>query len=576
MILSGISTSAADTLVVSLQVSNYNGYQVSCFGSKDGWIDLSVSGGQPPYHYEWSNGSNDQDLTELAAGYYKVDVLDNDGQRVTKEVTLDQPLAMKLDVDVYEYSNGYNISCYQCSNGNASVVVLGGAPPFTITWSDGPIGADRYNLAAKDYKITAADANGCAGTSTTIYLRGPDRSDWSMSGNAGTTPGPQYIGTPDNKDVVLKSNGQERLRLLGNGDIRLWGADTTVGPLYRDFDGTLKIGGGPITPHGCFLLNAMPYWQTRGNDFTQLCPDEPLPVLGTLSNDNLPIYTNNVERMRITTAGRVGIGTTNPAQKFDVHHTDVRGGIQLSNDLTGNAHSEIRFSQGSNERWGLGCDLAAVGDQDFFLWDEPSGAIRFYVNEDGKVGMGTTEPKGNLHVRSPGPTKAVVSASTATNAETWVYNSEFGYGLRVDPNGMGRIMYDFNAPLTAISITKEGKVGIGVDPPLSNSLYKLYVDEGIVCRDVKVTTEDPFPDYVFAPEYALMPLDELRKHLREHRHLPGIPSAAQVKENDGVEVGDLQVRMLKVVEDQALYILELQEQVDVLKAQVQKLSDAKR
>jgi hypothetical protein len=53
--------------------------------------------------------------------------------------------------------------------------------------------------------------------------------------------------------------------------------------------------------------------------------------------------------------------------------------------------------------------------------------------------------------------------------------------------------------------------------------------------------------------------------------LPGIPSAADVEYKQGVEVGDLQARMLKVMEEQALYILQLQEQIDTLKAQVNAL-----
>ncbi len=421
-----IQAMAADSLIVTMQVSNYNGFEVSCFGEKDGWIELTVSGGQPPYFYEWSNGSNEQDLAELAAGYYKVDVMDNEGQRVTKEVTLDQPLAMKLDVDVYEYTNGFNISCYGCNNGNASVVVLGGAPPFTVSWSDGPTGTERYNLGPKDYKITAADANGCAGTSTTIYLRGPDRSDWSMSGNPGTTPGPQYIGTPDNKDVVLKSNGQELMRLKGDGDIALWGADTTVGPIYRGPDGVLKVGDGTgisFPVDRCFQLRSMPYWQTRGNDFTHLCPDEPRPQLGTLNNTDLNIITWGEQRMRITRNGAVGIGT-----------------------------------------------------------DPPSGVV---------------------------------------------------------------------------------------------GDYRLFVENGIVCRDVLVKLGD-WPDYVFQPNYALMSMDDLRLFLRTNKHLPGIPSAAELETKKGVEVGDLQARMLKVVEEQALYILELEEKYRDLEQRMQMVESSKR
>jgi hypothetical protein len=115
-------------------------------------------------------------------------------------------------------------------------------------------------------------------------------------------------------------------------------------------------------------------------------------------------------------------------------------------------------------------------------------------------------------------------------------------------------------------ITEAGKVGIGDVAFASysnNALYKLYVEGGVACRDVLVKV-GTFPDYVFAPDYALMPMDELRSYLDTNHHLPGIPSAAQVEQHDGVELGDLQVRMLKVVEEQALYILQLEERLKVM------------
>ena len=409
---------AADSLHVALQVSNYNGFQVSCFGMKDGWIDLNVSGGEAPYTYKWSNGSGEEDQFHLAAGYYKVDVTDQGGQTATLQVTLEQPLPMKLDVDVYEYPNGYHISCYECNNGNAAVVVMGGAAPFTVGWSDGPVGANRYNLGPKDYKITVADANGCEGANTTIYLRGPAPSNWGMGGNAGTVPGTNYLGTMDAKDLVLKANGQERLRLTADGHIKLPVADSAdQGMVYKDGDGTLHTG--TLSKPWCFPDNA---------DFTPwyLCGNVNVPVngfLGTADNKPLPIRTNNVQRMVVLADGRIGMGTSPPA--------------------------------------------GAMGD------------------------------------------------------------------------------------------------------------YRLFVENGIVCRDVLVKLGD-WPDYVFQPNYALMPLDELRKFLRKHNHLPGIPSAAELEAQKGVEVGDLQTRMLKVMEEQALYILQLEEKQAGLEQRIQALEASQR
>jgi hypothetical protein len=501
----GSASFASNPIVVLVQTSNYNGYQVSCFGNKDGWVHLTVTGGVAPYHYKWSNGSGTQNLSNLPAGYYKVDVIDAEEVIETVEVTLDEPLGMKMDVDVYEYPNHYNVSCFQCFNGNASVVATGGASPYTCTWEDGPVAANRYNLGPKDYSVVVSDANGCSTQKATIYLRGPDRSDWSMSGNPNSDPNNQFIGTTDNKDLVLKSNGQERLRLKANGAIGLMGNDTTVGMLYRDIDGTLKIGGGPGSypiyppPTPC-ALDFPDIWFTHGNYNAPLCAGVRPPRLGTKVNTPFSLITNDIDRVFVTTTGLIGIGTDSPGNQLEIVTTLDRGGITLNNDRNdANAHTEIRFNKNNVQRWALGCDFEANGGQDFFLWDHTAASKRLTVDADGRVGIGDVD---------------------------------FG----------------------------------------SSSLYKLYVEGGIVTRDVKVMV-GPFPDYVFAPNYALMTLKDLREHLQDYGHLPGIPSAGQINTDGGVELGDLQVRMLKVVEDQALYILNLQDQIDDMKLQIQDLKN---
>jgi hypothetical protein len=120
-----------------------------------------------------------------------------------------------------------------------------------------------------------------------------------------------------------------------------------------------------------------------------------------------------------------------------------------------------------------------------------------------------------------------------------------------------------------------GKVGVGTVPPAGPiDKYRLFVQDGIVTRDVLVKA-GPWPDYVFSDGFDLLSLDGLRAFLAANRHLPGIPSAEDVECNQGVEIGDLQARMLKVMEEQALYILQLEERLQRMEATMKTLQGTK-
>jgi hypothetical protein len=138
-----------------------------------------------------------------------------------------------------------------------------------------------------------------------------------------------------------------------------------------------------------------------------------------------------------------------------------------------------------------------------------------------------------------------------------------------------------NLPLKVVTngelrmyVSQNGPVGIGTIPPAS-STYKLFVEGGIVTRDVLVKLGD-WPDYVFKEGYHLMPLDELKSFLTKENHLPGIPSAAELAERGGVEVGELQRRMLEIIEQQALYIIQLEENMRLLDLRIQQLEQPRK
>ena len=80
------------------------------------------------------------------------------------------------------------------------------------------------------------------------------------------------------------------------------------------------------------------------------------------------------------------------------------------------------------------------------------------------------------------------------------------------------------------------------------------------------TTLNDFLDYVFANDYQLMTYGELRSFIATNRHLPNMPTAAEVEQN-GADLGEINRLLVEKVEELTLYILELEERLVEMEAQ---------
>lgn len=112
---------------------------------------------------------------------------------------------------------------------------------------------------------------------------------------------------------------------------------------------------------------------------------------------------------------------------------------------------------------------------------------------------------------------------------------------------------------TQMIVTKTGNVGIGTETPDT----KLAVN-GIIHSKEVVVDLIGWPDYVFEEDYQLMPLVDLEKSIVENKHLPNIPSAKEVEQN-GLELGEMNKKLMQKVEELTLYIIELNKEVQKLK-----------
>jgi hypothetical protein len=146
---------------------NVAGTNPLCNGASNGSLDLTVIGGTPNYSYNWSNGSNIQDPTNVAAGTHQVSVTDNNGCSATTSTQLVAPNALIATPTV-------NIpSCFGGNNGNIQLTVSGGSPAYQFNWSNGANTQNVNNLSAGNFEVTVTDVNACQEIVQGIVITNP-------------------------------------------------------------------------------------------------------------------------------------------------------------------------------------------------------------------------------------------------------------------------------------------------------------------------------------------------------------------------------------------------------------------
>ena len=84
----------------------------------------------------------------------------------------------------------------------------------------------------------------------------------------------------------------------------------------------------------------------------------------------------------------------------------------------------------------------------------------------------------------------------------------------------------------------------------------LAVKGQVYANEVKVDLSVPGPDYVFEKDYKLTSLEEIKNYIDQNKHLPEVPSAAAMEKN-GVQLGEMNMLLLKKIEELTLYSIEM-------------------
>jgi hypothetical protein len=275
---------------------------------------------------------------------------------------------------------------------------------------------------------------------------------------------------------------------------------------------------------------------------------------GTTGKLHLTIQAS--PKLTIDNTGKVGIGTTSPNYKLHVTGGDL-------------------FLQSSSGYFKIGYDGADQwryatinGGADLMMQSSTDGTTftpRHYFAQNGRVGIGTgaVSPGAPLEVSTTGsevfrmhgahPYMSFYDNTDGYRGYFWYDGTEIILGS--SSVGLSFVGHGF----TGLRVTTGGQVVVGTSNNPATG-YKLSVDGKAICEELKVQLSTSWPDYVFSPGYKLLPIDDLEKSIMANKHLPNMPSAADVTAEKGFEVGDMNRRLLEKVEELTLYIIEINKQ----------------
>lgn len=318
--------------------------------------------------------------------------------------------------------------------------------------------------------------------------------------------------------------------------------------------------------------------------------------------------------------GKVGIGTTNPnsplvvtSDQSDMASTVINGSNTYSGTnpwvigVRGSVSSSSTYAAGpgvgvygiasSTTGGGVGVYGQANGAQGYAVRAQAtsSSGVNYGIYSstysstgfagyftggknyfEGNLGIGTISPLGRLHIHDPNsgnPTVYITPSAQVSGDSSTIFMAEdyaASYGMYWLYDGIGNQMELFGkngatryGPHLIVN-RDNGSIAIG---PEFATGYKLSVNGKIICTEVRVNLVADWPDYVFKPGYKLMPVRELGVFVDQNGHLPNIPPAAEIGKS-GLEMGEMQRRMMEKIEELSLYIIQQQKEIDALKEQL--------
>jgi gliding motility-associated-like protein len=215
-------------------ISDYSGYNITCYGRADGSIQINPTSGTPPYNFLWEGpegfAATTKDISGLKAGLYNLSIIDSKMCTVSETIELSEPGRLGMTVTTSESATGgFSIDCAGGKTGSISVESVNNAGSVDYLWSDGEMGSTRTGLMAGYYKVITIDSNGCTADST-ILLTEPDSIVISFA-----VTQPQCTDMPDGQININVTGG------ANSGYTYLWSDNSTTQNIATAVSGVYSV-----------------------------------------------------------------------------------------------------------------------------------------------------------------------------------------------------------------------------------------------------------------------------------------------------------------------------------------------
>ena len=316
---------------------------------------------------------------------------------------------------------------------------------------------------------------------------------------------------------------------------------------FTESNGIYAVSMGQSTKAGSYNSLAVGRFNVGGGNTDTWIATDPLFEIGNGTDDNaranaLTVYKNG---------------------KFNISSLKGTGNRMVIADATGNLSTQA-IPTGSDN---LGNHTATQNINLNGKWlsgDATSKGIK--VDADGKTTVSSTNTTTTLSLGTNVVSKKLALYDVADN---WFGLGMVGGQLRLQVGNTGGKFSFFAGDNTEVMTVKgNGQVGVGATTIPTG--YKLAVKGKVICEELRVKPSVQWPDYVFDKNYKLMSLKSLENYIEKNKRLPNMPSAEKVAK-EGIQVAEMNAKLLQKVEELTIYILEISKENEALKARVKAL-----